>query len=122
MVETNAKKRFAFNEQGDKIRASQGHSIEVELGLEPVEPPVILYHGTAEQSASSIREQGLIRQQRHHVHLSSTVETAINVGGRHGRPVVLEVLARQMFEDGYKFFLSANGVWLTDHVPAKYLK
>lgn len=122
IVETNSKKRFAFNEQQNKIRASQGHSIDVELELAQMEPPAILYHGTAVQFVSSIMEQGLIKQQRLHVHLSPDVETAINTGGRHGKPFVLEVAALQMFNDGYTFCVSANGVWLTGHVPSKYLK
>jgi putative RNA 2'-phosphotransferase len=122
VVDTNSKKRFAFNEQQNKIRANQGHSIEVELELQAIEPPGILYHGTAERFVSSILEKGLIKQQRQHVHLSSDIETAINVGRRHGRPFVFEVLAYQMFSDNYQFFLSDNGVWLTNDVPSKYLK
>lgn len=122
VVETNSKKRFAFNEQQNKIRANQGHSIEVELELKAIEPPDILYHGTAERFVSSILEKGLLKQQRRHVHLSSDIETAINVGRRHGRPFVFEVLAYQMFSDNYQFFLSDNGVWLTNDVPSKYLK
>ena len=122
IVDTNAKKRFAFNDQKDKIRASQGHSVEIELALEPVVPPHILYHGTADRFVVSIQEQGLIKQQRQHVHLSATIETAINVGQRHGKPFVFEVLAEELHQTGHQFFLSANGVWLTDHVPAAYLK
>ena len=122
IVETNSKKRFAFNDQSDKIRANQGHSIEVELELKPIEPPIALYHGTAERFVSSILETGLIKQQRQHVHLSSTFETALAVGRRHGRPFVFKILAQQMFSDKYEFFLSDNGVWLTENVPTKYLK
>ena len=122
IVETNSKKRFAFNEQQNKIRANQGHSIEVELELQAIKPPDILYHGTAERFVSSILEKGLLKQQRRHVHLSSDIETAINVGRRHGRPFVFEILAYQMFSDNYQFFLSDNGVWLTNDVPSKYLK
>ena len=121
IVDTNAKKRFAFNESLDKIRASQGHSIDVELGYTPQQPPEILYHGTAEKWVSAILETGLQKQSRHHVHLSADMETAKNVGQRHGRVVVFEVLAGEMFEEGIEFFVSANGVWLTDHVPVKYL-
>jgi putative RNA 2'-phosphotransferase len=122
IVKTNAKKRFAFNQQQNKIRASQGHSVNVDLELKSVKPPEILYHGTAENFVVSIWEQGLMKQQRKHVHLSSTVATALNVGRRHGKPFVFEISAQQMFNDHYTFFLSDNGVWLTDHVPAKYLK
>ena len=122
IVETNSKKRFAFNEQQDKIRANQGHSVDIELELKPVEPPIILYHGTAEKFVTSILDKGLIKQQRQHVHLSSNIETAIIVGQRHGKHFVFEVLARQMHNENYGFFLSANGVWLTDHVPARYLR
>lgn len=122
IVATNPKKRFAFNEQQTKIRASQGHSIAVELGLQPVEPPVILYHGTAEKNVASILQNGLVKQLRQHVHLSSTIDTALNVGSRHGRPRVLEVLAQQMFANDYQFYLSENGVWLTEHVPGEYVR
>ena len=122
VVETNSKKRFAFNEQQNKIRANQGHSIEVELELKPIEPPIILYHGTAKRFISSILGKGLIKQQRQHVHLSSNIETALNVGQRHGQPFIFEILAQKMFSDNYNFFLSDNGVWLTDNVPTKYLK
>jgi putative RNA 2'-phosphotransferase len=122
VVETNSKNRFSFNQQQNKIRANQGHSIEVELELKPIEPPQILYHGTAERFVSSISEKGLMKQQRQHVHLSSNVETAISVGRRHGRPFIFEILAQQMFSEKYEFFLSANGIWLTDNVPTKYLK
>ncbi|MEL1245495.1 RNA 2'-phosphotransferase [Flavobacterium sp. DGU11] len=122
VVETNNKKRFAFNDTKDKIRASQGHSIEIELGYEPQVPPDILYHGTATQNVDAIMRDGIHKSSRHHVHLSLEKGTASNVGGRHGKPVILEVMALQMHNDGYEFFLSENGVWLTDHVPAGYIK
>ena len=122
IVANNSIKRFAFNETADKIRASQGHSIEVELGYTSQKPPEILYHGTAEQSVKSILETGLEKRSRQHVHLSCNVETAINVGQRHGKPYVFKVLAAQMHEDGFEFWLSENGVWLTNQVPAKYLR
>ncbi|MEJ5146959.1 RNA 2'-phosphotransferase [Sphingobacterium sp. MYb388] len=122
IVATNPKKRFAFNETLDKIRASQGHSIEIELGYESQKPPEILYHGTSEKSVQSIIDKGLEKRSRQHVHLSSDIETAIKVGRRHGKPVVLKVLAEKMYTDNFQFFISANGVWLTDHVPARYLK
>jgi len=122
IVATNAKKRFAFNETHNKIRASQGHSIEIELGYESQKPPEILYHGTSEKSVQSIIDKGLEKQSRQHVHLSSDIETAIKVGQRHGKPFVFKVLAEQMYTDNFQFFISDNGVWLTENVPAKYLK
>ncbi|HEX6181838.1 MAG TPA: RNA 2'-phosphotransferase [Chitinophagaceae bacterium] len=122
IVDTNSKKRFAFNENFDKIRASQGHSIDVELGYVAQQPPAILYHGTAEKSVNSILEQGLQKQNRHHVHLSIDIETAKNVGQRHGEVFIFEVLSGEMHSAGFEFFLSENGVWLTDTVPPIYLK
>lgn len=121
VVAENDKKRFAFSADGKKIRASQGHSISVDLQLEPVSPPEVLYHGTAERFRQSILENGLLHGRRQHVHLSKDVATALIVGRRHGKPVVFQIKAREMEKDGYLFFLSANGVWLTEHVPAKYL-
>lgn len=121
VVATNDKKRFAFSPDGTRIRASQGHSVEVELGLDPVEPPERLFHGTATRSVESIRAEGLVRQSRQHVHLSPDEETAIRVGQRHGKPVVLVVRAGQMHRDGHAFYRSDNGVWLTDSVPPEYL-
>ena len=122
IVDTNSKKRFAFSDDGRKIRASQGHSIEVELGYEPQMPPEILYHGTAEKNMESIIKTGLIKRNRQHVHLSIDTETATKVGQRHGKPVIFEVLAQQMQQQGFTFYLSENKVWLTDHVPAGYLR
>lgn len=122
IVATNTKKRFAFNETLDKIRASQGHSIEIELGYTNQKPPEILYHGTGEKSVQSIVDTGLEKRSRQHVHLSSDIETAIKVGQRHGKPYVFKVLAEQMYNDNFQFFISDNGVWLTDNVPTKYLK
>lgn len=122
IVETNSKKRFAINEAENKIRANQGHSVEVELGYTPQQPPETLYHGTGQKSVEPILQSGLQKQNRHHVHLSGDINTAISVGGRHGKPFVFEVLAGQMHIDGFEFFKSDNNVWLTDHVPAKYLK
>lgn len=122
IVATNSKKRFAFNETLDKIRASQGHSIEIELDYTNQKPPEILYHGTGEKSVQSIISIGLEKRNRQHVHLSSYIETAIKVGQRHGKPFVFKVLAEQMYNDNFQFFISDNGVWLTDNVPTKYLK
>lgn len=122
VVAENDKKRFAFSDDGLRIRASQGHSIRaVELDLNAVAPPEVLYHGTVEQFLASIRSQGLQKRNRNHVHLSADRDTAIKVGSRRGAPVILEVRAAEMHRDGYKFFLSANGVWLTDAVPPTYL-
>ncbi|HXW01414.1 MAG TPA: RNA 2'-phosphotransferase, partial [Anaerolineae bacterium] len=98
------------------------HSVEVELGYQPLEPPEILYHGTVERFLSSIKEKGLLKGGRHHVHLSPDVAAAIKVGARRGQPVILAVKSGQMYRDGYIFYQSANGVWLTDHVPAAYLE
>lgn len=122
IVATNPKKRFAFNDTADKIRASQGHSVEIELGYTNQKPPEILYHGTGEKSVQSILETGLERRSRQHTHLSGDIETAIKVGQRHGKPFVFKVLAEQMYNDNFQFFISDNGVWLTDNVPVRYLK
>src|SRR5215211_6931321 len=112
IVRTSDKQRFALSEDGTRIRANQGHSVEVELGYEPADPPETLWHGTAEKHLESIRAQGLIKGSRQHVHLSPTAETASAVGRRHGKLVILEVSAGQMRRDGFIFFRSANGVWL----------
>ena len=122
VVETNSKKRFAFNDCFSKIRASQGHSVEIELGYSAQKPPEILYHGTGEKSVISILETGLNKRSRQHVHLSSDMETAVKVGRRHEKPVVFRVLSGKMHDDKFDFFLSDNGVWLTDNVPARYLE
>jgi putative RNA 2'-phosphotransferase len=121
VVDNNDKKRFAFNEDKTRIRASQGHTIEVDLNLPPQVPPMILYHGTAITNLPVIKEKGLVRMKRQHLHLSAEEGTAKNVGGRHGKPVVLVIQALAMHEKGYVFYLSANGVWLTDHVPAAFI-
>ena len=122
IVKSNDKKRFAFNDTGDRIRASQGHSIKnIDLALEEVKPPDILYHGTVERFLGLIEQEGLQKMNRQHVHLSSTRETALSVGGRRGKPVVLKVSALKMYQSGRKFYLSANGVWLTDSVPPEYI-
>lgn len=121
IVAESDKQRFAFNHDGTRIRANQGHSIDVDLGLEPLAPPEIVYHGTAVRFLSSIRQQGLLPRQRHHVHLSRDAETAVRVGQRHGKPVVLVIRAGDMYHDGHLFYRSANGVWLTDHVPPIYI-
>jgi putative RNA 2'-phosphotransferase len=121
VVETNDKKRFAFNEDKTCIRASQGHSIEVELNLKPMLPPDTLYHGTTERFLESILKTGLTKQQRQHVHLSELATTAKNVGSRHGKPVILNINAKAMALAGFSFYLSDNGVWLVDSVPVEYI-
>ena len=121
VVETNDKKRFAFNADKTLIRASQGHSIEVELNLPEAVPPDILYHGTTEKYLENIFKEGLRSQSRQHVHLSITIETAKSVGSRHGKPVILSINALAMHQAGFKFYLSENKVWLTDSVPAEYI-
>jgi len=122
VVRDNDKQRFSFSQNFEYIRANQGHSIKVDLELEPIEPLDILYHGTATKNLDSIFKQGLLAGNRHHVHLSSDTVTARTVGSRYGSPIVLKVDAKQMYEDGYEFMCSDNGVWLTDHVPPKYLE
>lgn len=121
VVETNNKKRFAFNEDKTMIRASQGHSIDIDLALEAQQPPDFLYHGTAETNIPSILNNGIEKKTRQHVHLSADKETATRVGMRHGKPVILTIRSGKMYEDGLSFYLSANGVWLTDFVDAKYI-
>lgn len=122
VVATNAKKRFAFSEDGTRIRASQGHSVDVDLGLVPVQPPELLFHGTAERNVEPIRAQGLMPMERRHVHLSPDAETARTVGARRGRPLVLVVAAGRMHADGFAFFRSDNGVWLTARVPPEFIE
>ncbi|MER6258220.1 RNA 2'-phosphotransferase [Streptomyces sp900105245] len=120
VVATNDKRRFVI--EGGRIRASQGHSVEVDLGLPPVTPPPYLYHGTVARNLDAIRAEGLRPMNRHDVHLSADRETATRVGARRGRPVVLTVDAGAMHRDGHVFHVSANGVWLTKAVPPAYLR
>lgn len=122
IVKTDGKQRYSFNADGTKIRANQGHSIQVDVELAVAEPPETLYHGTAERFYASIQAKGLLPGNRLYVHLSTNTETAEKVGKRHGKPVIYQVNAGQMHQDGYTFYLSANGVWLTRAVPAQYLK
>lgn len=121
VVAENDKQRFALSPDGRRIRASQGHSVPVELGLEPRTPPDLLFHGTADRNLPSIRAQGLVPGRRTHVHLSADAETAARVGQRHGRPVVLRVNAGEMHRAGHPFYLSENGVWLTAAVPPEHI-
>ncbi|MEW5868722.1 MAG: RNA 2'-phosphotransferase [Chloroflexota bacterium] len=122
VVAENDKQRFSFDPERRRIRANQGHSIPVDLGLEPTPPPEFLFHGTARRLLGSIREKGLLRGRRTHVHLSKDEPTALAVGKRHGAPVILKIRSAQMHADGYRFMLSANGVWLTESVPVQYLE
>lgn len=121
IVDTNNKKRFSFDQQKLRIRANQGHSINVDLGYEPKSPPSMLYHGTAKHHLEQILKTGILKKSRHHVHLSLSPETAKDVGKRHGVPIVLSIQAFQMAQDGYVFYVSKNGIWLTEHVPPKYI-
>ncbi|HEY9821622.1 MAG TPA: RNA 2'-phosphotransferase [Candidatus Sericytochromatia bacterium] len=122
VVANNDKKRFSFDSTGTLIRANQGHSVEVDLQLEPTVPPDVLYHGTGHGAVEAILREGLRKMLRHHVHLSEDIATAKRVGARHGRPVVFEVDATAMQEAGYTFYCSENGVWLVDRVPPEYLR
>jgi putative RNA 2'-phosphotransferase len=121
VVAENDKQRFIFNADRTKIRANQGHTIAVDLGLQPRTPPDILYHGTALKYHASIQTQGLLKGKRQAVHLSPDTQTALLVGRRHGEPVVLEVEAGRMAADGFVFFCSENGVWMVETVPPQYL-
>lgn len=122
IVDTDEKQRYSFNEDKTLIRANQGHSIPVDVELEEVVPPDILYHGTGEKYAASIDQTGLINKSRLYVHLSGDIETAVKVGKRHGKPVIYTVNSKKMYEDGYPFFRSVNGVWLTKIVPVQYIE
>jgi len=122
IVETNNKQRYEFSDDKKKIRARQGHSIPVDVELKETTPPDVLYHGTATRFLDSILKQGILKGTRLYVHLSDTIETAKKVGIRHGKPAVLFLDAKQMVADGVKFYLSNNGVWLTDYVDSKYIK
>lgn len=122
VVDRNDKKRFSFDSTGTLIRANQGHSVEVDLQLEPQVPPDILYHGTGQGTVEAILTLGLNKMSRHHVHLSIDIATAKAVGKRHGKPVVLAVNSAEMHRNSYEFYCSDNGVWLVDRVPPEYLK
>lgn len=119
IVEENDKQRFSIKD--NKIRANQGHSVKVDLGLKECDPPDILYHGTVDFALDSIFDEGLKPMGRHHVHLSEDFHVARKVGSRRGKPAVLFIRTNQMKADGIKFYLSENNVWLTDHIPPKYI-
>ena len=121
VVHSSDKQRFILSLDAQRIRANQGHSVSVDLGLTPETPPEVLYHGTVERFLSSIMAMGLAKGSRHHVHLSPDVATATRVGSRRGKPVILRIAAESMHSAGYQFFCSANGVWLTERVPPEYI-
>ena len=121
IVATSDKKRFAFSDDGARIRASQGHSVEVDLQYAPQTPPEVLYHGTATRFLDAIRQHGLQKMARHDVHLSGETKVTLQVGGRHGKPALLTIRAGEMHRAGFVFRCSANGVWLVDHVPPQYI-
>jgi putative RNA 2'-phosphotransferase len=122
IVEADDKQRFQFSLDGLNVRACQGHTIPVDLDLEPIVPPDRLYHGTTERFLPSILKRGLVKGRRHHVHLSLDIEAGLKVGSRRGPASVLEIRSGEMHRSGLRFYLSANGVWLTDHVPPQYLR
>lgn len=119
IVKTSDKQRFIIKD--DKIRANQGHSIDIDLNVLPTNPPSVLYHGTVIKNVDVIMQEGIKSMSRHYVHLSADKQTAINVGKRHGKPIVMQINSQAMSEDGYKFYLSENNVWLTDYIPPKYI-
>jgi putative RNA 2'-phosphotransferase len=122
VVASSPKRRFAISEDGRRVRANQGHSIQVELGYEPAQPPEWLFHGTVASNLPPIRSGGLKNMGRHNVHLSPDAATARNVGMRRGKPILLRIAAARMHRDGHVFYLSANGVWLTEEVPPEYIE
>lgn len=122
VVETNDKKRFVFNEDETKIRASQGHSVDVDIEFEKLTPPEILYHGSAQRNVDVILAEGLKKMSRHHVHLSADTETAKNVGKRYGKPMILKIDTAAMISENFEFFVSANSVWLVENVPPQFLE
>ena len=122
IVKNDSKQRYSFNEDKSRIRANQGHSVNVDVGLKVAVPPEYLYHGTATRCVESIDRGGIIRKTRLYVHLSRDTETATQVGMRHGKPFIYRVKSGEMARDGYVFYLSENGVWLTENVPVKYLE
>ena len=122
VIARSDKQRFALSDDRQHIRANQGHTVEVELGNQPAEPPEWLFHGTFPGAVGAIRRQGLQKMKRHHVHLSADEQTAVAVGQRRGRPVLLRIASARMHGDGFPFYVTANHVWLTDHVPPEYIE
>lgn len=121
VVETNDKQRFRLSEDGKRIKANQGHSIEVDLALTPIEPPEILFHGTARRFVDAIMKDGLQKMNRHHVHLSESLAVAQSVGERYGKPVIFHIQAKRMHEQGYVFYKTVNNVWLVNEVPIEFI-
>ena len=121
IVRNDEKQRYLFNEDKSLIRANQGHSIDVNIAFQELPPPEILYHGTSSKNLDSIFQTGINKGNRLYVHLSKDIPTAEKVGARHGTPVILSVSSLAMYNDGYRFYLSDNGVWLTEFVPVKYI-
>ncbi|QDG50043.1 RNA 2'-phosphotransferase [Persicimonas caeni] len=122
VVRENDKQRFEFDDTGHLIRARQGHTVDVDLGYDPTEPPELLYHGTVPKFLDAIVAEGLEPKERHHVHLSHDIKTAMQVGNRRGKPVILVIEAREMWDDGHEFFCTPNDVWLVESVPPEYLR
>ena len=122
IVFTDNKKRYSYSDDGNKIRANQGHSININIDFDEKIPPKKLYHGTSNKNIDSILEKGILKMQRNYVHISSDYKTALEVGKRHGKPIVFEIRAFDMYNDGFKFFISENGVWLVNNVLPKYLR
>lgn len=122
IVREDEKQRYKISDDGKKIRASQGHSIAVIMDMEEMQPPEILFHGTAQKNIDSIFEKGILHEKRLYVHLSKDTQTALKVGARHGKPVIFNVRAGDMYKDGHVFYLSENGVWLTEFVPKEYIE
>lgn len=122
VVETDDKQRFCISDDGKRIRANQGHSIQVDLGLSPLSPPEFLWHGTAHRFVESIMRVGLIKKNRHHVHLTESLAVAKAVGSRYGQPVILKIAAQEMHQNGYEFFKTINNVWLVDNVASEFIK
>lgn len=122
IVRTDAKTRYALSVDSSKIRANQGHSIDVNMEFKAVEPPAVLYHGTGRNAVESILKSGISKMTRQYVHLSADVDTAIRVGRRHGSPCVFQINSKEMHRMGYTFYKSENNVWLTDHVPCQFIK
>ncbi|AKP44796.1 TPA: RNA 2'-phosphotransferase [Clostridioides difficile] len=122
IVKEDNKQRYSFNDDRSKIRANQGHSINVNVELRELEPPKYLYHGTATRFLDNIKNEGIIKQSRLYVHLSRDIDIAVKVGKRHGTPVILKINTGKMYENGYKFYLSENNVWLCEYIPFKYVE
>lgn len=122
IVKEDNKQRYSFNDDRSKIRANQGHSINVNVELRELEPPRFLYHGTATRFLDNIKKEGIVSKSRLYVHLSNDIDTAVQVGKRHGTPVILKINTGKMYENGYKFYLSENNVWLCEYIPFKYVE